>query len=126
MQNVAGRFSAVNNLLAILNAATVNGVRHGHFHRTNHLSSALVHTAAVFHALRCQPQTRLMDGHHGRLEFLGERNGVVDVIEVPVRNQKGVDTVEFMPRRIFGIAVHPGIHHQTLPGIQPKLNSAVP
>ncbi len=58
VEDVAGRLSAVNDLIAILDAATVDRVRHGGSQGPDILRAALVHSAAVLDAFRCQPERR--------------------------------------------------------------------
>jgi hypothetical protein len=125
VQDVTGCLTAVNDLVAVLYPTTVDGVRHRYLKRSDILRTALVHAAAVLDAFGSEPHTRFVNGHHFRLEFLGQGNCVVDVIEVGVRNQNGIDTAELMILRIFGIAVHPGIHDNDFAGVQAKLKRSV-
>src|SRR5579863_6734306 len=68
---------------------------------------------------------RFVDRNHLWLELLRERNGVVNVVEMTVRNQHRVDPVKLVALRILWIAFHPGIHDHDFSGIQTKLKSGV-
>src|SRR5580700_9993046 len=87
VEHEAGGLSPVHDGVAVLNTATVYGMSHGYLQRTRGLRSALVHAAAVLHALRSQPKTDLVDGDYLGLELLGDRNRIVYMIEMAVRNQ---------------------------------------
>jgi hypothetical protein len=71
MQHVARRLAAIQNLIAILDAATVDRVRHGCFQRTQHiLRSAFIHAAAGLHAFGSQPHASLKIATTFGLNFL--------------------------------------------------------
>src|SRR5579864_1187449 len=125
MKDISGRLSTVNDLVAILNSATVDGVRHGDFERSHILRTAFVHAAAILDAFAGQPNTGFVDGHHFRLELLGQRHSVVDVVEMCVRNQNRIDAIELMTLGILGIAIYPRIHDDYLAGVQAKLERCV-
>jgi hypothetical protein len=108
--DVAAGFAAVNDLIAVLNAAGVEGVRHRDFDLADRLRAAFVHAADICHALRFEPQGRLVNGDDLRLEPLAESDGVADVVEVAVGDEHHVEAVEFLERLgTRGIRVNPGI-----------------
>src|SRR5579884_3061628 len=101
MQYVTAGLSAIDDLIAIDDAAAVDGMHHGGLHTANHvLSAAFVHGAAVFHPLRFQPVAGFEDGDDLlRRELLRQRDRVMDVIEVTMRYQDRVDAVELVVER---------------------------
>ena len=113
------------DLVAILDSTAMNGVGHGNFQRPDVLRATFVHAAAALDTLGSQPNTGLINSDDFRLELFGQGNRVVNVVEVGVRNQDGIDAVELMILRILGIAIHPGIHDNDFAGVQAKLKRRV-
>ena len=68
---------------------------------------------------------RFVDRDDFAVEFLGERDGVVDVVEVAVGDADGIDAIDVVSFRVGGVAVGPGIHEDGLSGWQSKLKRAV-
>ena len=56
LEHVAAGFAAIDDLVAILNAAGVNRVNHGDLHIADGLRAALVHGRDLLHALFFQPR----------------------------------------------------------------------
>ena len=97
MEYVAGRLAAIDDLVAVLDTATMD--RRGSWwpsRRPDVLGSALIHPAAILDSLGGEPHAGLEDRDHLGLELLRQRNGIVDVVEVAVRNQDGVDAIELV------------------------------
>ena len=67
VQDVARRLAAVNDLVAILNAATVDRMRHSDFQRADILRSALIHGAQVLDSLALEPQINFVVSDDVRL-----------------------------------------------------------
>src|SRR5581483_9304197 len=126
MQDVTRSLAAIENLIAVLDSATVDGVRHCGLERTEVLRPALIHTTTVLDAFGGEPDAGLENrDDFGGFELFGERNNVVDVIEVRVRNQNGVDAIEVVALRIGWVAVHPRVHYDGFAGIEAELESSV-
>ena len=63
----------------------MDGMRHGHRHGTGFLRAALVHPAAVGSTpFFLEPLRGFINGDDLRMEFLRQRNRIVNVIEVAV------------------------------------------
>src|SRR5205807_295493 len=114
-----------DNLPIVENAATVDGMRHRYCDFADLLRSALVHRAGILHAFRFQPVARFVDRDHLRGKALRQRDGVVDMIEMPVRDADGVHALDLVSFRIRGIAVGPGIHQDDLARRELELERAV-
>src|ERR1700730_4707945 len=108
--DVAAGFSAVNDLIAVLNAAGVDGVHHGDFDFADLLRASLIHAVRVRDTLRFEPRARFEDPDDLRLVLRREIDGIADMIEVSVSDKHDVDAVKLLERiRTSGIALHPGI-----------------
>ena len=84
LDHVATGLAAVDDLVAIRNAARVVGVHHGDFDVADGLSAALVHLRDLLYALLSQPVRKLGNRDHHRIMLLGDFNRVADVVEVAV------------------------------------------
>jgi len=56
LEHVAASFAAVDDLVAILNAAGMDGVNHGDLHSGDGLRASLVHRRDLLDALLLEPQ----------------------------------------------------------------------
>jgi hypothetical protein len=102
----------------------VDGVGHGDADWADFLRSPLVHLAAVLDALRFQPLADFIDPNHLAGVLFGKRHGIVDVIEVPMGNEDGIDPVEGMTGGVGRIA-DPGVKDNDLAGFQLKFEGTV-
>src|SRR5947209_10473137 len=113
--DVARGRAAVEDLVAVADAAGVVGTHHGHLQAQHVLAAAEVHGGAALDPLALQPLTGLEVGHHRlRLVLFAQRHRVADVVEVGVRDEDGVEAVElFQGLGTGGVALDPGIdqHH---------------
>jgi hypothetical protein len=66
LDHVPAGFAAVNNLVAILDAAGVIGMHHGDFDVADLLRAALVHHGGSLGALFLQPAAHFRNAHHLR------------------------------------------------------------
>jgi len=103
----------------------MQGVGHGDGVATNFLRPTLIHGTSIPDAFRFQPGARLVDAHHLGLEALGQRYGIVNVIEVPVGNADGVDSRDLETLGERRVAIGPGIHQQDLAGREAELESSM-
>src|SRR6266404_6180939 len=84
LEHITARFTAVDGLVAILNAAGMHRVNHGDFHICDGLCPALVHGCNLFDAFFLQPQAELVDANGNRIELLANVDCVTNVIAMPV------------------------------------------
>jgi len=103
----------------------MHGMRHGDFERPHFLRAAFIHAAAILHALGGQPHAGFEYRHHLGLELLGERNSIVDMVEVAVRDEKRIDTIELVSFGIRGIPLHPRVQNDYFSRFQAKLETSV-
>jgi hypothetical protein len=68
---------------------------------------------------------RLVNGDNFRFELFRERNRIVDMIEMPVRDKHRVNSIELMALRVHGIAFHPRVRHNHFAGVQTELERSV-
>src|SRR6185369_5691824 len=92
--DVAGRLAAVDDLIAIQNAAAVDGVGHGGGNRSHGGRAALIHAERVLGSLGFEPAGGFLNRHDLRRKLLGQWQDVVDVIEVAVGNQNDVQAID--------------------------------
>ena len=78
----ADRFPAVENLVAILNAAGVVGMHHGDLDISNFDRASFVHLDQILQAFFAQPAREFRDGHHRGLVPGTNLDRVADVIAV--------------------------------------------
>src|SRR5689334_16847227 len=78
--------------------------------------AALVHAHGVGDTLLLEPACRLQYAEHGvRLRALCYRYRVVDVVEVPMSNEQGIEVIDLLQVvRAGRVAVQPGVHHHAL------------
>ena len=66
-----------------------------------------------------------VDGDYLRPKLLCQRHGIVDVIEVSVRNQYRVDSFDLMVGGVGGVALGPGVHQENITRAEAKLKRAM-
>jgi hypothetical protein len=116
LEHIAARFTAVDDLVAILNAAGMHRVNHGDFHICDGLCPALVHGCNLFDAFFLQPQAELVDANGNRIELLAHVDCVTDVIAMPVGAEQHVGLLHvLLTLRAHGITRNPGINVEGLP-----------
>src|SRR4029077_5441087 len=72
-----------------------------------------------------EPQAGLKNRDYLGFEFLGERDGIMNMIGMRVRNQDRIDALELMALGIHGIALDPRIHHKHFASLQAELEGRV-
>jgi hypothetical protein len=88
----------------------VPGIHHGDADAALLLRAALVHARGGRHTLRFEPLAQLENADHGRAGLLRKAGGVMDVVEMPVRDQDQVERPDVLVRRrTGGIALEPWI-----------------
>src|SRR4051794_12510913 len=85
------------------------------------LRSAFVHGADVLDALAFKPLAGFVDTDNLRLKLLRERNSIMNMIEVPVRDQDRIDTIEGMLLRIRRVPLCPWIQYHDLARAESQL-----
>jgi len=68
---------------------------------------------------------RFIDGDHFGREAFGQRDGVVDVIEVAVGDADGIDALNLVALGVRRVAVDPRVHHDDLTRRKTELKSAM-
>src|SRR5262249_30324611 len=75
--------------------------------------------------LRLQPVARFVNGAHFRRELPRQRDGVVDVVEVAMRDADRIYAFDLVAFGISGIAIGPRVHEDDLARGKLKLKGAV-
>jgi hypothetical protein len=100
-------------------------MRHGDGDRADFLRAALIHGRHIPDTFRLQPMAGFVDRDHLWPKLVGERHGVMDMIEVPVRNQDRIHALDLVLGGIRWIALGPGIHKENFASAQTNLKRAV-
>src|SRR3984957_16630519 len=122
---VTGRFASVNYFSVVENAAAMKGGGHPHGDGPDGHGAAFIHADGIFRALRFQPVRGLIDRDDLRRKFRGEREDVVNMIEMAVRDQNYIDAIDRVSHRICGVAVDPRIHQNHFASFEAELICSV-
>ena len=115
LEHVAARLAAVDDLVAILYAAGVDGVDHGDFRVGDGLRAALIHGRDLFDTFFLQPEAKLVDADNGGIVFLADVDGVSDMVAVAVGADEDVGALDvFVGFGALGVAGDPGIDVERL------------
>src|SRR5439155_21492278 len=115
-KHVAACFAAVDDLVAVLDAAGVDRVHHGGFHTGNRLRAAFVHGRNLLHAFALQPQAELIDSDRKRVVLFADFNRVADVIAVSVSTEQDIGLpYVLVALGTYGVPHNPGINEERFP-----------
>ena len=117
LDHVAAGLAAVNDLVAVRNAARVVGVHHGDLDVAHGLRAAFVHARNLLYALLFQPVSKLGNGHDRGIMLLGDFNRIADVVEVAVGAEQDIHFLDvLLVLRALGIAHDPRVDDDDLAG----------
>ncbi len=115
LEHVAAGFAAVDDLVAILNAAGVDGVDHGDLHVGDGLRAALIHGRDLFDTFFLEPEAEFEDADGGGVVLFAYIDGVSDVVAVAVSADEDVGALDVLIGvGALGIAGDPGIDVERL------------
>ena len=115
LQDVAGSFAAIDDLVTVLDAAGMVGVHHRDLDTSDCVRTALIDWLSVLNAFGTKPQGRFKDRMHVSARRLCHVDTVADVIVMPMCHQDSIQRTDVFQRLgAARVVLDPGINYQFL------------
>src|SRR5262249_54550627 len=120
-QNVTGGFASIDDLAIVQNSAAMDCVSHGDVDGADLLRSAFIHGMQVLDALALEPMAGFVNCANLVGMLLGQRNRIVNVIEMTMGDQHEIDFLDGEAGGVLWITLCPGVHENMFAGWKHEL-----